>query len=263
MPPYVPIRLNMAWTTFNPVQANSLILPDWPAPANVRAVCSSRLGGHSTGPYASLNLGQHVADDPLLVAKNRHLYQQQAQMPTAPLWLNQVHGTEVALLSSQSQADITADASVTGQAGIVATVMTADCLPLLMCDNAGTQVAAVHAGWRGLSQGVIEATLAHFATLSQVMVYLGPAISQAAFEVGPEVRAAFVAHNPAAEQAFIAGSNGKWLADLYLLARQRLQAAGVNRIYGGQYCSYQQAELFFSYRRDGQTGRMASSIWLV
>lgn len=242
---------------------SSLIVPDWPAPANVRAVCSTRLGGCSTGPYASLNVGQHVADEPQRVTQNRQHYQQQASMPAVPLWLNQVHGTQVAILSSLSQPGITADASVTREPGVVATVMTADCLPLLLCDNAGTQVAAVHAGWRGLSQGVIEATLAHFAILSEVMVYLGPAISQAAFEVGPEVRATFVAHDPAAEQAFIAGDNGKWLADLYLLARQRLHAAGVCRIYGGQYCSYKQAELFFSYRRDGQTGRMANSIWLV
>ncbi|PKM17537.1 MAG: peptidoglycan editing factor PgeF [Gammaproteobacteria bacterium HGW-Gammaproteobacteria-15] len=241
---------------------NPLLLPDWPAPANVRAVCSTRCGGCSTGVYASLNLGNHVADNPERVAENRRRYQLLAQMPAAPLWLNQVHGTAVSVLTKASIAD-TADASVTCEPGVVATVMTADCLPLLLCDKAGTQVAAVHAGWRGLCDGVIEATLAHFAKPADVLVYLGPAVSQRAFEVGPEVRAAFIGHSAQAALAFSNGNNNKWQADLYLLAKQRLQACGVQHIYGGQYCTYQQSELFFSYRRDGQTGRMASSIWLA
>jgi len=241
---------------------NPLLLPDWPAPANVRAVCSTRSGGCSTGVYASLNLGNHVADNAERVAENRRRYQLLAQMPAAPVWLNQVHGTAVSVLTKASIAD-TADASVTCESGVVATVMTADCLPLLLCDKAGTQVAAVHAGWRGLCDGVIEATLAHFAKPADVLVYLGPAISQRAFEVGPEVRAAFIGHSAQAALAFSSGNNNKWQADLYLLAKQRLQACGVQHIYGGQYCTYQQSELFFSYRRDGQTGRMASSIWLA
>lgn len=240
-----------------------LLLPDWPAPANVRAVCSTRNGGCSTGVYASLNLGNHVADNAEQVAENRRRYQQLAKMPAAPVWLNQVHGTAVSVLSKTSVPDDTADASVTCEQGVVATVMTADCLPLLLCDKAGTQVAAVHAGWRGLCDGVIEATLAHFSKPDEVLVYLGPAISQSAFEVGPEVRAAFINHSAQAQQAFISGNNNKWQADLYLLAKQRLQACGVQHIYGGQHCTYQQNELFFSYRRDGQTGRMASSIWLI
>lgn len=240
-----------------------LLLPDWPAPANVRAVCSTRQGGCSTSLYASLNLGTHVADNAKQVAENRQRYQSLATMPSAPVWLNQVHGTAVCVLSKTSTQNNTADAGITTEPGVVATVMTADCLPLLLCDKAGTQVAAVHAGWRGLCDGVIEATLAHFTKPADVLVYLGPAISQRAFEVGPEVRAAFITHSAQAAQAFISGMNDKWQADLYLLAKQRLQACGVHHIFGGQYCTYQQRELFFSYRRDGQTGRMASSIWLA
>lgn len=244
--------------------SNSLLIqPDWPAPANVRAVFSTRNGGYSTDVYASLNLGNHVADNPELVTKNRQYYQVLAKMPSAPVWLNQVHGTAVSLLTKASMTDETADASFTREPGVVATVMTADCLPLLLCDNAGTQVAAVHAGWRGLCNGVIEATLAHFTKSTTVLAYLGPAISQSAFEVGAEVRTAFINHCAQAEQAFSSSKNNKWQADLYLLAKQRLQACGVQHIYGGQYCTYQQSELFFSYRRDGQTGRMASSIWLT
>lgn len=239
-----------------------LLRPDWPAPANVHAVCSTRLGGCSVGPFASLNLGGHVGDEPAKVAQNRQQYQQAAAMPNAPVWLNQVHGVTVATLTHNSQSGITADAAISHQPDIVATVMTADCLPLLLCDTAGTQVAAVHAGWRGLCDGIIEATLRTFTPGAAVLAYLGPAISQAAFEVGTEVRDAFIAHDPSATKAFIAGKAGKYHADLYQLARQRLAACGVSQVYGGDYCTYQNSALFFSYRRDGQTGRMASSIWL-
>ncbi|MGI5308704.1 peptidoglycan editing factor PgeF [Rheinheimera sp. WS51] len=249
-----------------------LIYPDWPAPANVHAVSSSRLGGVSSTIYDSLNLGLHVNDNPELVAKNRLIYQQMAQMPAVPTWLNQVHGTHVAVLpltsnkiisnKVTSQEPITADASFSQTRQQICTVMTADCLPLLICDSEGQQVAAVHAGWRGLCAGIIEKTIAHFSQPQQVLVWLGPAISQAKFEVGPEVRAQFMQHNSNAAQAFVLHRNGKYLADIYQLARQRLQALGVSAIYGGDYCTYQQAELFYSYRRDGQTGRMASAIWL-
>ncbi|MBZ9612106.1 peptidoglycan editing factor PgeF [Rheinheimera maricola] len=240
-----------------------LIIPDWPAPPNVRAVCSSRLGGSSEGVYASLNLGGHVGDAAEKVAANRQRYRQMAQMPASPVWLNQVHGTDVVRLTAATINGADADAAVTTERGAVATVMTADCLPLLLCNADGTQVAAIHAGWRGLCNGVVESTLRHFAKPEQVLVYLGPAISQSAFEVGPEVRSAFMAQAPEAAQAFIAADNGKWLADLYLLARQRLSQCGVQQIYGGNFCTFQQPQRFFSYRRDGQTGRMASSIWLV
>ncbi|HEX5791727.1 MAG TPA: peptidoglycan editing factor PgeF [Rheinheimera sp.] len=240
-----------------------LLTPNWPAPPNVRAVFSTRDGGCSEGCYASLNLGEHVADEPHYVAENRRRFRQLAQMPAEPVWLQQVHGTTVLPVDHTSAVGQQADASVTSLAGVVCTVMTADCLPLLLCDAAGSQVAAVHAGWRGLCDGIIEQTLAQFARPGQVLAYLGPAISQSAFEVGSEVREAFVARAAEAQQAFIPGKRGKWQADLYLLARQRLQACGVQQIYGGNYCTYQQNKLFFSYRRDGQTGRMASSIWLV
>jgi polyphenol oxidase len=239
-----------------------LLTPDWPAPRNVRAVCSTRIGGSSVGKYASLNLGEHVADEAELVANNRRRYQQQAKMPAAPVWLQQVHGTQVQLLQRDSPAGLVGDASITTSTAVVCTVMTADCLPLLLCNRQGTQVAAVHAGWRGLCDGVIERTLAHFAEPAEVLAYLGPAISQRAFEVGPEVRAAFIANAAQAELAFTAGANDKWQADLYLLARQRLAQCRVQFIYGGSYCTYQQPKLFFSYRRDGETGRMASSIWI-
>lgn len=250
----------MGWTLSD---TTAILTPDWPAPPNVRAVCSTRIGGCSLGRYASLNLGGHVQDNPPQVAENRLRYQRLSQMPSAPVWLEQVHGTHVVQLRQGSKAGETADAAVTTEAGVVATVMTADCLPLLLCDNQGTQVAAVHAGWRGLCNGIIEATVAHFNCPAQVMVYLGPAISQAAFEVGAEVRDAFLKHGNNASAAFVAQNNGKFRADLYQLARQRLHLCGVTQIYGGQYCTYQQADSFFSYRRDGQTGRMASSIWLI
>lgn len=242
--------------------SESLLLPDWPAPANVRAVISTRTGGCSEGRYASLNLGDHVADNPHCVAENRARFKQLAQMPAEPVWLQQVHGTRVLPIDKASRAGQQSDASVTSVAKVVCTVMTADCLPLLLCNANGTQVAAVHAGWRGLCDGIIERAVAKFALADQILAYLGPAISQSAFEVGPEVRAAFMSKAVEAEQAFIAGVADKWQADLYLLARQRLQAAGVWQIYGGNFCTYAQPELFFSYRRDGQTGRMAASIWL-
>ncbi|MEH8021398.1 MULTISPECIES: peptidoglycan editing factor PgeF [Rheinheimera] len=245
------------------MSANTLLLkPNWPAPKNVHAVCSTRQGGCSEGVYASLNLGEHVADNAEHVLENRLRYQQLAQMPSAPVWLNQVHGTEVVELLAQNNSIITADASITSAKGVVSTVMTADCLPILLCDSTGSRVAAVHAGWRGLCNGIIENTLAHFAQPAEVMVYLGPAIGPTAFEIGVEVRAAFIAQATEAELAFQPAANGKWLANLYLLARQRLLQRGVRQIYGGYYCTHQQNSLFFSYRRDGQTGRMASSIWL-
>jgi polyphenol oxidase len=245
--------------TQNPV----LLLPDWPAPENVRAVCSTRLGGVSKGVFASMNLGLHVGDKPEHVAANRQRFTALAQMPAAPVWLEQVHGTDVLRLGAGSVNQVRADACVSSTAGVVCAVMTADCLPLLLCDSRGTQVAAVHAGWRGLCDGVIENAVSQFNEPAKIMAYLGPAISQPAFEVGAEVRAAFIRSDTEAEQAFVAGEKDKWQADLYLLARQRLLAAGVFQIYGGRFCTYSQPELFFSYRRDGQTGRMAASIWFV
>lgn len=237
-------------------------MPDWPAPASVKALSTTRLGGVSVGPYASLNLGAHVGDDPAAVNLNRLQFEQQAALPATPAWLNQVHGTSVLELSRWHGDIVSADAAFSRQSGEVCLVMTADCLPVLFCNQQGTQVAAAHAGWRGLCDGVLEKTLALFEHPADVMVWFGPAIGPSQFEVGAEVRAAFMQKNPGANMAFVPQGQAKYLANIYLLARQRLQAAGVSRFYGGEYCTVSAPELFFSYRRDGQTGRMASCIWL-
>lgn len=239
-----------------------LITPDWPAAARVKACSSTRLGGCSVAPYAALNLGDHVGDDVSKVQHNRQWLQQHAGMPADPVWLNQVHGVAVVQLPLGATTLVQADAVLSAVAGQVCAVMTADCLPVLFCDKAGTQVAAVHAGWRGLHAGILEATIQHFKQPDQLMVWLGPAIGPTAFEVGPEVRQLFIQQHPESIAAFQPSQQGKWLANLYLLARLRLQAAGVSAIYGGDYCTYSQPDLFFSYRREGQTGRMASCIWL-
>jgi YfiH family protein len=239
---------------------------DWPAPFNVKTAVSTREGGVSLPPYDGLNLGSHVHDRPEAVARNRQLFKQQAKMPAEPLWLNQVHGTDCVLLEQTdfSVGPFTADASTTKTKGLVSVVLTADCLPVLFCDEAGTQVAAAHAGWRGLVDGVLEQTLAQFPEPNSVMAWLGPAIGPTAFEVGDEVRLAFIQKDAKAGAAFTAVPDkaGKWLADLYQLARLRLNACGVSQIYGGGFCTYTDSQAFYSYRRDGQTGRMASCIWI-
>lgn len=247
-----------------------LLLPDWPAPARVRAAVSLRRGGVSTGCYASLNLGDHVGDDPLAVAENRSRLVTVLQTTGrcgSPQWLRQVHGLTVA----EAEADPArranwvpeADAVTTTLAGIPCAIMTADCLPVLFCDVQGSRVAAAHAGWRGLCQGVLEATLARFADPAQVLCWLGPAIGPEAFEVGGEVAEAFIAQDAAASSAFRALPQGKYLADIYTLARQRLTRAGVTHIHGGGLCTVADAERFYSYRRDRNTGRMASLIWMT
>lgn len=238
----------------------TFIIPDWPAPPNVRALATTRGGGVSAGPYASLNLGDHVGDEPAAVAANRAILRR--QLPAEPLWLRQVHGTRCVVAEEVATA-AEADASISFTAGRVCAVLTADCLPVLFCDVGGTAVAAAHAGWRGLLAGVLEkSALALRRSPGEMMAWLGPAIGPAAFEVGDEVRAAFVAHDAAAAGAFVPQGPGKWLCDLYALARQRLAALGIRRIAGGAWCTATDAERFFSYRRDGATGRMASLIWL-
>ena len=237
------------------------ICPDWPAPARVRALSTTRVGGVSVAPYDSLNLGTHVGDDLAAVETNRARLR--SVLPGEPGWLNQVHGT--AVIDAAACIGVPdADAAVSCSSGVVCTVMTADCLPLLMCDRAGTVVAAVHAGWRGLQGGVVEAGVAAMKVApSEILAWLGPAIGPQAFEVGSEVRAAFMAVDRQAEDAYRpAEAPAKWLADLYLLARQRLAALGVAGIYGGDRCTFSESDCFFSYRRDGATGRMASLIWL-
>jgi YfiH family protein len=241
-----------------------IIRPDWPAPARVRAFSTTRLGGVSLGVYASLNLGDHVGDSPSAVATNRHRLASRLGLPAMPCWLRQVHGTAVTNLRSAPPRP-EADAAWTNRRGQVCAIMSADCLPVLLCDTAGSVVAAAHAGWRGLAAGVLEATLGQLPVpAARMIAWLGPAISQAAFEVGNEVRAAFVERDADAAGCFLdATSPGKYRADLYALARRQLQALGVAAVYGGEHCTYGDRARFYSYRRDGQCGRMASVIWLA
>jgi polyphenol oxidase len=243
------------------MQPEGWIIPDWPAPANVKALVTTRLGGVSGGPYASLNLGDHVGDDPQAVSANRALLR--AHLPGEPLWLKQVHTTHIAETASACGVP-EADASIARQPHQVCVVLTADCLPVLLCDRAGSVVAAVHAGWRGLAAGVIEQTTANMNIAPEnLLAWLGPAIGPDAFEVGDEVRAAFLAQNLAATHAFHPARPGKWLADLYHLARLRLAGQGIQQVYGGNFCTYRDSQRFFSYRRDQTTGRMASLVWLT
>ncbi|KAB2969309.1 peptidoglycan editing factor PgeF [Zoogloea sp.] len=238
------------------------IRPGWPAPDRVHALVTTRAGGVSAAPYASLNLGVHVGDDPARVAENRQRLR--ALLPAEPCWLNQVHGTAVLDADTWAGGLPDADGVVSRRSGRVCVVMTADCLPVLLCDAAGTVVGAAHAGWRGLHAGVLEATVAAMdVPPSSLLAWLGPAIGPDAFEVGEEVRHAFVSEDPLAASAFRAAAvPGKWMADLYALARLRLAALGVPRVHGGEFCTHADATRFYSYRRDGVTGRMASLIWL-
>ena len=257
------------------------LVPQWPAPAWVRAVASSRTGGVSLAPYNSMNLGDHVEDDPASVARNRQIWQQLAGVRS--VFLQQVHGVEVAELddaSTQASSLVVADAACTGIPGVACTIQVADCLPVLMCHARQRIVGAAHAGWRSLAgqqgQGVLERLLQKLQALCPAadddgwMAWLGPCIGPRAFEVGDEVHAAFVQTQPAAAACFVAqpaaGNCGKWLADLAGLARLRLAAMGVQAVYGNnsrlEWCTFSQSQRFFSYRRDGRTGRMAAAIWL-
>ncbi len=257
------------------------LVPQWPAPDWVRAVASSRAGGVSLAPYNSMNLGDHVQDDPAAVARNRQIWQQVAGV--SGVFLQQVHGVDVAVLNADSANaahPIVADACCTQAPGVACTIQVADCLPVLMCHARQRVVGAAHAGWRSLAghagQGVLERLLQSMQTLCPAadadgwMAWLGPCIGPQAFEVGDEVRAAFVSAHPQAEACFVAKAEadrpGKWLADLAGLARLRLAVAGVHAVYGnnstGEWCTFSQPQRFFSYRRDGRTGRMAAAIWL-
>lgn len=239
--------------------AQGLLFPDWPAPASVRACVTTRAGGVSQAPYAGLNLGAHVGDDPLSVIQNR--LRLTAHFGILPAWLSQVHGVRV--VEADPSRVLEADASWTSTPGIACTAMTADCLPALFCNQAGTRVAAAHAGWRGLAAGMLEATVRSFdGPPEQVMVWLGPAIGPQRFEVGAEVREAFLATHPQAADAFVpVAEPGKFMADIYALARIRLAAVGVTAVYGGGLCTVED-ERFFSYRRGSPTGRFASLVWL-
>lgn len=240
------------------------ITPDWCVPARVRALVTTRRGGISLAPYDGLNLGLHVGDDAQAVLANRALLL--ARLPRQPVWLDQVHGATVvdvvdAIAGVENPC---ADASIARVPGHVCAVMSADCLPLILCDDAGTVVAAAHAGWRGLAAGVLEATVEKMAVApDRVTAWLGPAIGPSAFEVGEEVRAVFVDATPLAADAFRpSGTTGKWMADLYRLARQRLGVIGVERVTGGNLCTFSDPGHFYSYRRDGTTGRFATMVWL-
>jgi len=235
------------------------IVPDWPAPRRVRALVTTRAGGVSTGAYASLNLGARVGDDPASVTRNRELLRR--CLPAEPRWLKQVHGTAV-IDPARTAAETEADGAVTREGEVICAALTADCLPVLLCERAGAVVGIAHAGWRGLAAGVVENTIrAMRVPPSDLIAYIGPGIGPRAYEVGADVRDAFVRSDPGATAAFVSRDGAKYEADLYALARRRLRAQGVEAIFGGGFCTSSDPR-FFSFRRDRITGRMASLIWL-
>ncbi len=239
------------------------IVPDWPAPARVRAFVTTRAGGVSEGAYATLNLSVSGGDDARRVTRNREIVRE--VLPAMPRWMAQVHGVSVVDVDAWTAEGVpTADAAVTAAANRVCAVLTADCMPLLLCDTDGRRVAVAHAGWRGLAAGVVENAVDALDTKpARVLAWMGPAIGPRAFEVGPEVREAFVARDAHAHGAFAPHTPGKYLADLYALARQRLAAIGVERVWGGDFCTYHETARFFSYRREKRSGRMGAFIWMV
>lgn len=244
----------------NPMHENFL-QADWPAPHNVKTLITTRNGGISAPPYHSLNLGNHVGDQPEHVLRNREIVQNEVPHPI--VYLNQTHSNRVVTAAQHIGRTTDADASTDHTGTVACAVMTADCLPVLFCDRAGTTVAAAHAGWRGLANGILQNTLSAMDVPKiEIMAYLGPAIGPDAFEVGKDVFDSFTSTLPEAEQAFQNIGNGKYLADIYMLATLTLRNEGVHMIYGGKHCTVLERETFFSYRRDGQTGRMASMIWL-
>jgi YfiH family protein len=241
----------------------NLLIPDWPVVSSVHAASTLRTGGVSTGCYSSFNLGSAVGDDPAAVAENRRRLREVLSLRGEPLWLKQVHGTKV--LDASDIVGDCADARVTDLPQQTCIIMTADCLPVLFSSRDGKRIGAAHAGWRGLVSGVLEATIKHMKTEPRdLLAWIGPAIGRDAFEVGEEVREAFLQRDTQSATAFTPNARGRWQADLVELARQRLRAAGITDIYGGQWCTYSDPELFFSHRRDGHeqpTGRMATLIW--
>ena len=238
-----------------------LLVPEWGAPATVRAACSLRSGGVSAPPFASLNLGMHVGDAPEAVAENRRRVGAALSLPREPWWLVQAHGTRVANADTESVPS-PADAAVTREPGRVLAIQVADCMPVLFASDDGGVVAAAHAGWRGLAAGVLESTVAAMqCDPRRLCAWLGPAISAPHFEVGAEVRAAFMTQDALAGEAFTGNARGRWYCDLLLLAHRRLAALGVGGVSAANICTYAQAERCFSYRRDGRTGRMAALIW--
>lgn len=232
---------------------------DWSAPEGVRAATTLRTGGVSLPPYDSLNQALHVGDDIGRVKQNRQIIKDMLDLPAEPVWMEQIHSNRV-IQADKCMALEQADASFTRERGVVCAVMTADCLPLLVCSVDGECVGAIHAGWRGLLSGIISNTLSMMGA-RDYLVWLGPAIGPDCFEVGAEVRDAFVQKSGAFDDAFTQQNNGKWLADIYQLARIELASLGVNKVFGGDFCTVTDTQRFYSYRRDQQTGRMATLIW--
>lgn len=253
-------------TSAHRVDAVPVLVPEWSAPARVRAAMTTRQGGVSAAPFDTLNTATHVGDDPASVVENRRRVRERLSLPSEPAWLEQVHGTTVCDLDAAAPftKPPQADAAVTRQPDQVCVIQVADCMPVLFAARDGSVIGAAHAGWRGLAGGVLEAALrAMQASPSNVLAWLGPAIGPAHFEVGDEVRASFMAHDPGAVRAFTRNARERWQCDLYMLARLRLYALGVAHISGGGACTYAEADRFFSYRRDGRCGRMAALIWLA
>jgi YfiH family protein len=239
----------------------NFLKPNWPAPAHVHAASTLRSGGVSRAPYESFNLAAHVGDDAEAVTENRRLLRDALCLSNEPAWLDQVHSDAVVEANTWPQPK-RADASVARTPGQVCVVLTADCLPVLFCSRDGDRVAAAHAGWRGLAAGILDNTVGSLGLPgSELLAWLGPAISQPAFEVGDDVRVAFLARDSGVESAFVLNSRGRWQCDLYALARRNLARLGVHDVYGGEHCTFSDQDRFFSYRRDGQCGRMATLVW--
>ena len=239
-----------------------LVVPRWPAPAGVRACCTTRRGGVSRPPFDSLNLSFGVGDDPTAVAANRALLTARLRLPAEPLWMRQVHGTGV-LEAGRAEPDTEGDACIARSSGSPCVVSVADCLPVLLCADNGSAVAAAHAGWRGLAAGVVENTVAEMKIPpSEIIAWLGPAIGASAYEVGSEVRDAFLDRNHEDALAFSPSRPNRWNADLAGLARARLRRCGVGVVYGGDSCTHSDPRRFYSYRRDERTGRFAALIWI-
>jgi polyphenol oxidase len=240
-----------------------VLVPQWPAPATVHAAFTLRTGGVSTGRFASLNVGLHVGDAPEAVAENRRRVRVQLDLPQEPAWVEQVHGIDVYDADRGAPSAPQADAAIARRTGCICAVQVADCLPVLLAASDGAVVAAVHAGWRGLAAGVLEASVRRLCLdPERLLAWLGPAIGPAHFEVGEEVRAAFMAKDREAARAFTANPRGRWQCDLAALARQRLRRLGISAVFGGEWCTFADPQRFFSHRRDAACGRMAALIWL-
>lgn len=247
------------------MQTHNYLIPDWPAPDNIRAFTSQRNGGYSQPPFDSFNLAPHVGDDPTTLSKNITKLIDELTLPHEPIWLNQVHGTTVINIAQHTLGTRPeADACITQQPQTICSVLTADCLPILLCNQSGSEVAAIHAGWRGLLAGVIDATLEQMnSPMTDVLAWLGPAIGPGGFVVNDQIKVDFTQANPDNRSAFIQTNENEWHGNLYEMAKITLQRYGVTQIYGGEHCTFTETERFFSYRRHNTTGRMASLIWIA